>query len=48
MVRALISAIVPTTNDDGLEVDVRGDVAGILAIALNAKANKGGCGDGFI
>ena len=40
MLRALISAIVLTPNDNGLEVDVQGDLAGILAIASNAKSPR--------
>ncbi len=38
--RALISAIVLTPNDEGLAVDVQGDLAGILAIASNAKSPR--------
>ena len=40
MLRALISAIVLTPSDNGLEVDVQGDLAGILAIASNAKSPR--------
>ena len=38
MLRAFISAIVLTPNDGGLELDVQGDLAGILAIASTRKA----------
>ncbi|TVV74642.1 recombinase family protein [Sphingomonas solaris] len=38
LLRSLISAIVLTPSDSGLEMDVQGDLAGILTIASNAKS----------
>lgn len=38
--RALISAIVLTPRGEGLEVDVQGNLAGILAIASNTKSPR--------
>jgi len=38
LLRSLISAIVLTPTDEGLELDVQGDLAGILTLALNAKS----------
>ena len=38
LLRSLISAIVLTPGDSGLEMDVQGDLAGILTIASNAKS----------
>ncbi|RZF59134.1 recombinase family protein, partial [Sphingomonas populi] len=37
ILRSLVSAIVLTPGDDGLSIDVQGDLAGILSIASNAK-----------
>ena len=37
LLRSLISAIVLTPTDEGLELDVQGDLAGILTVASNAK-----------
>ncbi len=37
VLRSLVSAIVLSPTDDGLEIDLQGDLAGILAIANNAK-----------
>ena len=36
--KSLISAIVLTPNDEGFEIDVQGDLAGILTVASNAKS----------
>ena len=41
LLRSLISAIVLTPSDSGLEMDVQGDLAGILTIASNAKSPAG-------
>lgn len=38
ILRSLISAIVLTPNDEGLEIDVQGDLAGILTVVSNAKS----------
>ena len=38
ILRSLISAIVLTPNDGNFEIDVQGDLAGILAVASNAKS----------
>ena len=37
ILRSLISAIVLTPHDAGMKIDVQGDLAGILTVALNAK-----------
>lgn len=37
ILRSLIFAIVLTPNEEGLEMDVQGDLAGILTVASNAK-----------
>jgi hypothetical protein len=36
-IRALVEAIVLTPGDGGLEIDVKGDLGGILAIAAQGK-----------
>ncbi|WP_343315180.1 hypothetical protein AAIB41_17000 [Brucella sp. BE17] len=36
-IRSLVDAIVLTPADGRMEIDVRGDLAGILAISVNAK-----------
>ena len=40
LLRSLISIIVLTPTDDGLEIDVQGDLAGILTVASNAKSPR--------
>lgn len=37
ILRSMISAIVLTPKNEGLEIDVQGDLAGILTVASNAK-----------
>lgn len=43
IVRSLIEAIILTPSDDGMRIDVRGDLAGILTIASETQksANAG-------
>jgi hypothetical protein len=44
VLRSLVKAIVLTPEDDELQIDVRGDLAGILAISLNSKTPAGRAG----
>jgi hypothetical protein len=43
-IRALVEAIVLTPGDGGLEIDVKGDLGGILAIAAQGKPPAHGAG----
>ena len=38
LLRSLISNVVLTPTDEGLELDVQGDLAGILTVASNARS----------
>lgn len=44
LIRSLVKEIILTPEDDELKIDVRGDLAGILAISLKSKRPAGGAG----
>jgi site-specific DNA recombinase len=44
LIRSLVRDIILTPEDDELKIDVRGDLAGILAISLKSKRPAGGAG----
>lgn len=45
LIRSLVRDIILTPEDDELKIDVRGDLAGILAISLKSKRPAGGRAD---
>ncbi len=44
VLRSLVREIILTPENGGLQIDVRGDLAGILAISLKSKRPAGGAG----
>lgn len=44
VIRSLVREIILTPEDDALQIDVRGDLVGILAISLKSKRPAGGAG----
>jgi site-specific DNA recombinase len=44
LTRSLVKEIIPTPEDGELQIDVRGDLAGILSVSLKRNRPAGGAG----